>query len=334
MNKILVTLAAAAGLALMTGCTPSASNGSDSDEVKIGFLVKDAQEDWFQQEWKFAQMAADEHGFTLITQPAEDAEAVMTQIDNLNSRGVKGLIICTPEVTLGAAVTLKTDGYGMKLFTVDDRFVDADGNALDTHYMGISARDIGQSVGHALHEEMTSRSWDPSEVGAIGLTFDEIATLKDRTEGAKEALIADGFDGNRIFFAPQSKPNIEVASSVTAATMSQHPEITKWLIFGNNDVAVVGAVRATEQAGLTADDVIACGINGSAESISEFERESPTAVWGTILLSPKQHGYDTATMMYKWIADGEEPARETLTQGRLITRDNYKEVLAEEGLAE
>jgi L-arabinose transport system substrate-binding protein len=333
MNKIFVSLAAIAALLITVGCNNSAST-EGTDEVKIGFLVKDAQEDWFQQEWKFAQKAADEHGFTLIKQPAEDAEAVMSQIDNLNTQGVKGLIICPPEVTLGPAITKMTEQYGMKLFVVDDRFIKPDGTPLDTHYMGISARNIGHKVGDALFDEMSARGWDPSEVGAIGLTFDEIATLKDRTEGAKEALVAKGFDGSRVFFAPQSKANIEVANSVTQATLNQHPEITKWLIFGNNDVAVVGAVRAIEQAGLSHENVIACGINGSAESISEFERDEPTAVWGTILLSPKQHGYDTATMVYKWVAEGEEPARETLTEGQLITRENYETVLVEQGLRE
>ena len=34
--------------------------------VKIGFLVKQAEEPWFQDEWRFAEQAAKEKGFALV----------------------------------------------------------------------------------------------------------------------------------------------------------------------------------------------------------------------------------------------------------------------------
>src|SRR5690606_17760312 len=105
-----------------------------------------------------------------------------------------------------------------------------------------------------------------------------------------------------------------------------------WLIFGNNDEAVLGAVRATEGRGLTHENVIGIGINGQA-SLEDFKREQPTGVFGSILLSAKKHGYDTAMMMYEWIKDGKEPAKETFTEGTFITRDNWKQVFEEQGLA-
>jgi L-arabinose transport system substrate-binding protein len=36
------------------------------DKIKIGFLVKQPDEPWFQDEWKYAQQAADALGFELI----------------------------------------------------------------------------------------------------------------------------------------------------------------------------------------------------------------------------------------------------------------------------
>jgi hypothetical protein len=37
-------------------------------------------------------------------------------------------------------------------------------------------------------------------------------------------------------------------------------------------------------------------------------------------------------MMYKWIKDGTEPARDTRTVGVLITRENFRQVLKEQGI--
>ncbi|MET0125594.1 MAG: arabinose ABC transporter substrate-binding protein, partial [Pseudomonas caspiana] len=37
--------------------------GSTDQPVKIGFLVKQAEEPWFQTEWAFAEKAGKDHGF-------------------------------------------------------------------------------------------------------------------------------------------------------------------------------------------------------------------------------------------------------------------------------
>ncbi|MDY0897589.1 arabinose ABC transporter substrate-binding protein, partial [Pseudomonas fluorescens] len=38
------------------------SGAVSAEEVKIGFLVKQAEEPWFQTEWAFAEKAGKEHG--------------------------------------------------------------------------------------------------------------------------------------------------------------------------------------------------------------------------------------------------------------------------------
>jgi L-arabinose transport system substrate-binding protein len=53
-----------------------------------------------------------------------------------------------------------------------------------------------------------------------------------------------------------------------------------------------------------------------------------------MLLSAKQHGYQTAEMMFKWIKDGVEPALDSRTIGVLITRDTFRQVLKEQGIRE
>ena len=44
------------------------------DEVKIGFLVKQPEEPWFQTEWAFAEKAAKDKGFTLLKIAVPDGE--------------------------------------------------------------------------------------------------------------------------------------------------------------------------------------------------------------------------------------------------------------------
>jgi L-arabinose transport system substrate-binding protein len=90
-------------------------------------------------------------------------------------------------------------------------------------------------------------------------------------------------------------------------------------------------VRATEEHGIPAAEVCGIGING-IDALSELRKTTPTGFFGSILLQPKRHGYETADLMYHWIKDGTEPPKITYTDGILITRDNFEAKLKEQGL--
>ncbi|NMY82432.1 arabinose ABC transporter substrate-binding protein, partial [Pseudomonas rhodesiae] len=60
-----------------------------ADTVKIGFLVKQAEEPWFQTEWAFAEKAAKDKGFELIKIAVPDGEKTLSAIDSLAANGAK-----------------------------------------------------------------------------------------------------------------------------------------------------------------------------------------------------------------------------------------------------
>jgi L-arabinose transport system substrate-binding protein len=318
-----------------TGCdrgSTATTQGSGGSGVKIGFVVKDPTEPWFQNEWKFAQQAADEMGFTLVKIGATDGNAAMAAMDNLAAQGAKGVVICTPDTKLGPALKSKADENGLKLLSVDDQFMDAEGKPMtDVHHVGISARNIGKSVGVALAEQMKARKWNPAETGLCVVTFDELETARDRTEGATEALLASGFPKDRVFKAPQKTNDMIGSSNAVDVLLTQQPGVKNWLICGLNDNAVLGGVRAMEQRGLKAANVCGIGINGT-DCLDEFRKSEPTGFYGSILLTPRRHGYETAATMYKWVTDGTEPPKITYTDGILITRDTYEKIMKEQGL--
>jgi L-arabinose transport system substrate-binding protein len=336
MKRILglvLSVVVAVGLAFCMGCKKKGGEGTQG-KIKIGFIVKQPEEPWFQNEWKFADQAAEKYGFELMKIGAADGDKALSAIDTLAANGAQGFVICTPDVKLGPAIVRKAKAHNMKLLSVDDRFENADGTPMENvHYLGISARKIGQAVGGHLYEQMQKRKWNVQETGVCVVTFDELETARERTEGAIEVLIREGFPEDRIFRTPEKKAEVEAAINATNALLTQHPEIKRWLVCSMNDNSVLGAVRALEGRGFNADTVIGIGINGT-DCINEFQRAKPTGFWGSMLLSAKQHGYETAEMMYKWIADGIEPPLDTRTTGVLITRDTYKQIYKEQGLSD
>jgi L-arabinose transport system substrate-binding protein len=314
------------------GAASTTAPTGDVGTVKIGFLVKQPEEPWFQNEWKFAQKAADANGFQVVQIGATDGAKVLAGIDNLGAQGAQGMIICTPDVRLGPAIVNRAQRYNMKVFSVDDQFVGADGKFMaDVHHMGISAREIGRNVGKALYDEMQKRGWKADETAACIPTRNELDTARERTEGAVEALTAAGFPKDRIYTSGQKTTDIPGGRDAANIVLTQNPNVKHWLVAGMNDEAVLGAIRAMENRGFKATDVIGIGIGGDTGK-TDFQKSEPTGFFASVLISPKRHGQETAELMYKWIKDGTEPPKATFTTGVLITRDNWQQVMKEQGL--
>ena len=327
-RRIFRSLAAVAAGA-MFAAAPAAQA---SDPVKIGFLVKQPEEPWFQDEWKFAEQAAKDKGFTLVKIGAPSGEKVMSAIDNLAAQKAQGFIICTPDVKLGPGIVAKAKAHNLKMMTVDDRLVDGSGKPIESvPHMGISAYNIGKQVGEGIAAEIKKRGWDMKDVGAIDVTYEQLPTAHERTTGATDALVAAGFPKANVIAAPQARTDTENAFNAANIALTKNPQFKHWVAYGLNDEAVLGAVRAAEGRGFKADNMI--GIGGSDSALNEFKKPNPTGFFGTVIISPKRHGEETSDLMYTWITTGKEPPKLTLTTGMLATRENVKDVREKMGLA-
>ena len=326
---------ATALLLLQAGCDYQPGGGSQpgTEGIKIGFLVKQPEEPWFQTEWKFAQKAADENHFQLVKIGTPDGEKALAAIDNLAAQGAQGFVICTPDVRLGPAIAAKAQQAGLKCMSVDDQFIGPDGKIMDdVPHLGMSPGDIGHQAGELELAEMKRRGWDPADTAVCVSSFEELDTARQRTDGARGALVGGGFPEERFFNAPNKTTDLPGSFDAVNVCLTQHPEVKHWLIVGMNDNAVLGAVRATEGRSLAAADVIGIGINGT-DCASEFEKGQPTGFFGSLLLSPNKHGHDTTMMIYHWIKDGTAPPRLTaIKTATFINRDNWKDELKKQGL--
>ncbi len=325
-------------LALLLTGTLFAGGQQDAkgeEEIKIGFLVKMPEEPWFQNEWKFAEEAGEDYGFDVLTIGTTGGEEVLSAIDNIAAQGAQGFVICTPDVKLGPAILAKAKAQGMKVFSVDDRFIDADGNPLEeVPHMGISAYEIGKQVGYTMADQMKERGWKQEDTGFMRISFNELPTAKDRTDGMTDALLERGFDEAYIFESPEKTTDTEGGFNAANITITKNPNIKHWLIGGLNDEAAMGGTRACESNGFAVEDIVAVGIGGSGTATSEFEKDELTGFYASALISPKRHGYETSEYMYKWITEGIEPPPVTYTTAVMIDRTNYIEKLKENGLWE
>lgn len=324
------TLCAAACTAVMLSASHFALA---ADPVKIGFLVKQPEEPWFQTEWAFAEKAAKDKGFTLLKIAVPDGEKTLSAIDSLAANGAKGFVICPPDVSLGPSIVAKAKAADMKVMAVDDRFVGADGKFMeDVPYLGMAAFEVGQKQGNAMAAEAQKRGWKWDDTYAVINTYDELDTGKKRTDGSVDGLKKAGLPADHIVFAPQKTLDVPGGMDAANAALVKLPGAAKHLIIGGmNDNTVLGGVRATETAGFKAADVIGIGINGT--DAKEELKKADSGFYGSLLPSPHIEGYNTSVMMYEWVTTGKEPPKYTaMDEVTLITRQNFKQELEKIGL--
>jgi L-arabinose transport system substrate-binding protein len=243
-------------------------------------LVKQPEEPWFQFEWQGAEEAAKKYNFELVKLGVPDGEKVLAAIESLAAGGAQGFVICTPDVRLGPAIVTQAKLRNLKVIAVDDRFVGTDGKFMtDVPYMGMSASAIGQDQGKALYAEMKRRQWPLEETAVCVVTFEELDTARERTDGAITALKAAGFPEARIFKTAQKTTDVPGSFDAANVLLTRQAGIKRWLLVGMNDTAVLGAVRATEGRGLAAENVIGIGINGTdcIDELRKAKRWRPTA---------------------------------------------------------
>ncbi|MBI3350064.1 MAG: arabinose ABC transporter substrate-binding protein [Burkholderiales bacterium] len=304
-----------------------------AEPVKVGFLVKQAEEPWFQDEWRYAEQAAKDKGFTLVKIGIPNGEKMMAAIDNLAAQKAVGFVICAPDVKLGVAVNRAAKRHNLKVMSVDDQLVDGAGKPIaDIPHMGISGYEIGNQAGLAMIAEMKVRGWKLDEVGALRVAFDQLPTARDRTMGAIDALKAAGLPVANVVDAPQAKTDTESAFNAANIAFTKNAKFKRWVAVGLNDEAALGAVRAAEGRGIKQDAMLAIGIGGSQTALNEFTKPTPTGFFGTVLISPKRHGYETAVAVFEWATQGKAPPPVTLTAGTLMTRQNQTELRKQMGL--
>ncbi len=305
-----------------------------ADNMKLGFLVKQPEEPWFQTEWLFADKAAkDIGGVEIIKIAAPDGEKTLNAIDNLAASGAKGFVICTPDPKLGPAIMAKARAYDLKVVTVDDQFLNAAGEPMtNVPLIMMAATEIGERQGQELYKEMQNRKWDVKDTAVLAITADELDTARRRTEGSIAALIKAGFPKEKIYKSPTKSNDIPGALDAANSMLVQHPEVKNWLIVGMNDNTVLGGVRATEGQGFKPANVVGIGINGT-DAVNELSKPKATGFVGSLLPSPDVHGYRSVEMLYKWVKDGVEPPKFTpIGDPVLLNRENFRAELDKKGL--
>ncbi len=294
-----------------------------AQDIKIGYINKMGDHPWFVAEVAGAKAKAEEMGASFVSQDVQfDANLTITTLDTMIGDGVKGIAIVVPDLALGPVVAARAKEAGILLIAVDDNIAFEDGTPVP--YVGMNAKNIGNAVGTELAAIYAAEGWADKSVRVVSLEDRKADTCMQRNMGAEEAFLAatPSFDPANILRVAYDNTMVN-AIDVMTTTLTANPDITNWLFYSCNDDGVLGAARAMENAGYTADQGLGIGIDGS-RACDAFGGGKPSGYRGTMWLNSTNHGADAVEALISAIKDGTELPIATYSDPEFINVGNFE----------
>ena len=169
---------------------------------------------------------------------------------------------------------------------------------IDTFELPIKATDRVRDLSVA-HQQMVEIM-----KAYMRMTMNEVSSCVPRSEGSRDAFLAavPDFNPDKIIDANYDGTT-EQGYDVAAATITAHPEITKWLVTAPNDEGASGAARALEAANLDKD---ACVVGaGAYDAKKEFKKDF-SCFRAAAYFSSKVTGETEAQAAIEFLRDGKE----------------------------
>ena len=294
-----------------------------ADDIKIGYINKMGDHPWFVAEVGGAKKTAEEAGATFVSQDVQfDANLTITTFDTMVGDGVKGIAIVVPDKALGPVIAQKAKAAGIPLVAVDDDIYYEDGSQVP--YVGMNAYNIGARVGEELAALYKSDGWAGKEVRIASIEDRKADTCMQRNKGAEEAFLkaVPDFKPDNIVRVAYDNTMVN-AIDVMTTTLTANPNVTNWIFYSCNDDGVLGAARALENAGYTADQGMGIGIDGS-RACDAFGSGKPSGFRGTMWLNSANHGALAVKLLLASIKDKTALPVQSFTDPEYITAANFE----------
>ncbi len=301
----------------------AAAMPAQADDLKLGYINKMGEHPWFVAEVAGAKAQAVKDGAKLSTQDVQfNADLALTTFDTMVGDGVKGIAIVVPDKALGPVVAEKAAKAGIKLIAVDDDIYAQDKTPVP--YIGMNATAIGGQVGAEEARLYAAMGWDKlKDVRLASIEDRKADTCMQRNRGAETAFLqaVPGFDKANIVRVPYDNTMNSAIDAVTT-TLTANPGAEHWIFFSCNDDGVLGAVRATENAGMKPDQVIGVGIDGS-RACDAFGSGQPTGFRGTLWIDSGKEGATAIKTLIASIRTDTPLPEKTFVSPDLIDARNF-----------
>lgn len=234
------------------------TTGDDNGTLRIAYIQKQGDQQYFIDQADGARAAAEEAGIELtVIDVGDDANEAISQLDTVISQGYDAIAIVVPDQQIGPQVIAAAEAAGIPLIATDDAIEDADGNAAP--FVGFDGRSMGEQVGTKAAELFKETDWTPEDTRIIRVSKEDLQTCEDRNDGALETFTEGTGVELEVIRIGSDASQID-SQDKTAAAITANPGVTNWVVWGCNDESATGATTALQNAGVAPENIIGVGL--------------------------------------------------------------------------
>lgn len=254
----LIGLAAVTLSACGTIGQKSGDSGSSDGIIKIAYIQKQGDQQYFIDQADGAKATAKELGAKVtVINVGSDANDAISQLDTVISQGYDAIAIVVPDQKIGPQIIEAAKKAGIPLVATDDTISDAAGKAAP--FVGFDGTSMGKKVGEEAAKLFKGTDWTADNTKIISVSKQDLQTCEDRVNGANEVFTKNSgvkLDVVRV----GTDASVVDSQDKTAAAITAHPGVTHWVVWGCNDESETGAVTALQNSGVAPKNIIGVGL--------------------------------------------------------------------------
>jgi ABC-type sugar transport system substrate-binding protein len=285
----------------------------DKSKIRVGFLVLDLTNPYWNSQAKGAMAKAKEYNMKLIvydgqSDPAREIDA----LENWITQGIGGIIISAIDSKGCEAYVKRARQKGIPVVAAMHPLEGADARlCLDEYQFGFRA---GLEAGKWIAEKLGG------ETEFAILAADDLKHIVDRADGIRDGILKMAPQAKLV--ARQDAYVPDKGMAVTEAILQAHPDIK--VIQGINDSGVLGAYEAVRAAGKDSPDFYIGGNDATGEALEKIKDGGIYRC--SVSIDPYGSGQREVEMLHN-LLNGIEFERKQFVSMTPVTIENVDEFL-------
>ncbi len=283
------------------------------DKPKVGFLVHDLTNPFWNTQARGAKEKAEELGIELVVLDAQvDPAREINAWENWITEGVNGIMIACVDEEASKSYAKRAQEKGIYVVATVHPLDGADASLQNDEYQyGFIA---GEEAGRWIQEKLGG------EAEFVVLANDAVPFVIPRSDGIRDGILSAA--PNAKLVARQDAFQTETGMTVTESILQAHPNVK--VICGMNDSGALGAYEAVRAAGKESADFFISGTDATSEACKRIKEGG--IFRATVDMAPYESGKREVEMMYNMI-NGIEFEHHQKINNVLVTIKNVDEYL-------
>ncbi len=301
---------------------PAAQSGTGNGPIRIAYLQKQGDQQYFIDQANGAKKAAADLGAQVsVVDLGDDANKAISEMDTAIAQGVNAIAIVVPDQQVGPQVIERAKQAGIPVLASDDAIKDATGQPAP--FVGFDGTAMGTEVGKKAGELYTAAGWSAADTRVLRVSKEDLSVCEDRVNGATAAFTAAAGPDVKVIKVGTDATVVN-AQDKTAAVITANPGVKHWVVYGCNDESETGAVTALQNAGVAPADIIGVGL-GAYLTCKDWKAGLDTGNRAALFIDGGEVGKLAVDALVKAAKDGSALPPTTIARTQMVDKASWQQ---------